>query len=118
MCSHKLISFHFLAYIDSATVYYSKAAPQEQDPIWVAMMSTIRSLRSPQYPVPNITPPRSDDFELVMRGRVFFDEPQMQIFISSLDEKSRFSMEAAADRERSRLPIFPIHLRSLITEKT
>jgi hypothetical protein len=42
--------------------------------------------------------------------RVFYDDPLMQALIASLDEPSRLLLQAAADREREQLPLYPAHL--------
>jgi hypothetical protein len=52
---------------------------------------------------------RVDDRERVMDRPVFYDEPQMHTLIASFDDRSRLLLKAAADRERSRLPLFPAH---------
>jgi hypothetical protein len=54
-----------------------------------------------------------DDRERIMDRRIIIDEPGMQALISSLDKSSRLLLEAAANRERSRLPLFPGHFRNL-----
>jgi hypothetical protein len=108
--------FFTLACIDSALAYFPEAPPAP-DPIWDAMLATILAFPPPPYSNSDLALPRPNDHELVMGRRVFFDEPQMQTLIRSLDEKSRIAMQAAADRERSRLPIFPAHLRMWNAEK-
>ena len=51
--------------------------------------------------------PQPDDGKRVMDRRVLFDEPHMQTLILSLSDESRIAMNAAADIERARLPLFP-----------
>ena len=46
-----------------------------------------------------------------MDRRVFFDEPHMQDFLSSLDEPNRQFLEEAAERECAHLPLFPACLK-------
>jgi len=98
---------YVLACIDTAISYISKSSSENVDPIRDAVMNTILSLA----PLPGRSPtrPQPDDRERVMDRRVLFDEPQMQALIESLDEESRIQMKAAADRERSHLPLFPAH---------
>jgi hypothetical protein len=97
--------------VDTAISYISRATTQPEDPltnqICETMAATILTLVPPRGTQP--AQQRSDDRERVMDRHVFYDEPQIQTLISSLDEFSRSLLKAAADRERSRLPLFPAH---------
>jgi hypothetical protein len=102
---------HVLACIDTAIPFISGAISQPPDPladqICDAMFTTILT-----FPLPTDTQPaepRPDDLERVMDRRVMYDEPQMHDLISSFDDPSRSLLKAAAERERSRLPLFPAH---------
>jgi hypothetical protein len=77
------------------------------DEICDTMVSTILTLVPPVDL--RAAQPRPDDRERAMDRRVFFDEPLMQILISSVDEPNRIFLEEAATRERARLPLFPAH---------
>ena len=81
------------------------------------MLSTIFAFPLPHFRIPDPASPQPSGCELVLRHCVFFDEPQMQALIRSLDEKSHLALHAAADMERSRLLIFPAHLRLWSVEK-
>ena len=77
------------------------------DRICDAMLATILA-----FPLPSGTQPaqpRPDDLERIMDCRVLYDEPRMRTLIASFDDSSQRSLEAASDRERSRLPLFPGH---------
>jgi hypothetical protein len=101
-----------IACIDTAISYISSTIIEGTDPltdrICDTMLATIFTLLIPQHLRP--AQPRPDDFERAMDRRVFYDEPNMQALITSLDESSRLFLCTAADRERSRLPLFPAHL--------
>lgn len=103
---------HVIACIDTAISYISSAMTHEPDPlaerICDTMMATILAFPLPQSPQP--VQQRPDDRERVMDRPVFYDEPQMRTLIASFDDGSRSLLKAAADRERSRLPIFPPYL--------
>jgi len=70
------------------------------------MMATILTFLPPE---PQPAQQRPDDRERAMDRRIFYDEPHIHTLISLMDEKSRLFLLAAADRERSRLPLFPAH---------
>jgi len=97
---------HVLACIDTTTSYLSST--HGTDPltqrIREAMSATIFTFTLPE---PGPVQQRPDDQERVMDHRIFYDEPLMHTLFSSMDEKSRLSLQAAGERERSRLPLFP-----------
>ena len=97
------------ACIDTAISYISSTITEGTDPlsdqICDTMLATIFTFIAPQCLLP--AQQRLDDCKRVMDRRVFYDEPNMQALISSLGEPSRLFLGAAADRERSRLPLFP-----------
>jgi len=67
-------------------------------------------------PEPGPVQQRPDDRERVMDRRIFYDEPLMYTLFSSMDEKSRLSLQAAGERERSRLPLFPSCLKTWVPD--
>jgi hypothetical protein len=116
-------SFIHPACIDTATSYISHAQTTHSPPdpltdlITSTLLSTISSLL---FPPPPHSPPSDllqpaqthpDDHTLIMSRRVFSDEPHMQAMLSSLDDANRRVLEAAAERERARLPLFPACFR-------
>jgi len=102
---------YVLACFDTAIPFISGTMALPPDPladrICDTMLATILA-----FPLPSGTQPaqqRPDDLERIMDCRVFYDEPRMRTLIASFDDSSQHSLEAAADRERSRLPLFPGH---------
>jgi hypothetical protein len=78
------------------------------------MVATILS-----FPLPEDHQPaqqRPDDRERIMDRRMLYDEPGMRDLIASLDESSRSYLLDAANRERSRLPLFPAHFTNWDSE--
>jgi len=71
------------------------------------MVATVLAFPLPHDPQP--AQQRPDDRERVMDCPVFYDEPQMRNMITSFDDESRMLLKAAADRERARLPLFPVY---------
>ena len=102
---------HSLACFDTAIPFISGTMALPPDPladrICDTMLATILA-----FPLPSGTQPaqpRPDDLERIMDCRVLYDEPRMRTLIASFDDSSQRSLEAASDRERSRLPLFPGH---------
>jgi len=102
---------HSPACFDTAIPFISGTMTLPPDPladrICDAMLATILA-----FPLPSGTQPaqpRPDDLERIMDCRVLYDEPRMRTLIASFDDSSQRSLEAASDRERSRLPLFPGH---------
>jgi hypothetical protein len=71
------------------------------------MFATILTFPLPRGPRP--AQQRVDDRERVMDYPVFYDEPHMHTLIASFDDGSRLLLKVPADREGSRLPLFPAH---------
>jgi hypothetical protein len=96
------------ACVDTALSYIKTTTTQDE--VFDVMLSTIHSFPAPQGPAPAV--PRPDDRDHAMDRRVFLDEPPMRALLSSLDERSSLVLDAAALRERSRLPLFPAEFAS------
>jgi hypothetical protein len=73
------------------------------------MMASILSFPIPADSRPTPAQVQPDDRERVMDRGLFYDEPEVRALIASLDDESRRILEAAAVRERARMPIFPAH---------
>jgi len=70
------------------------------------MLAAILSL-PPPCPHPQPAQPQPDDNDRIADRRVFYDEPLMRSLIASFDDESRQLLKGAAERERTRLPLFP-----------
>jgi len=90
-----------LASIDTAISYISNAITHTER-IYDAMFATIFT-----FPLPHPAQQRVDDRERVMDRPIFYDKPHT--LIASFDDGSRLLLKVAADREGSRLPLFPAH---------
>jgi hypothetical protein len=78
------------------------------------MLTTVSNFDIPKGH--RLAEPSQDDRERVMDRRVFYEEPELKNLISSLDESSRAFLRTAMDRERSHLPLFPVHFLEWISE--
>jgi len=126
LCSPSVLAYvrewqqavHVLACIDIAVFYISWAATADKDPlidrICETMMVTILAFALPDADRP--AQPRPDDADRIRDCRVFTNEPPMHALIASLDNTKRAGLDAATERARARLPLFPASFRDWQSE--